>query len=135
MVGQQSLLQFLSAALEPVGACMGLSGVLLLAFLLGFPANEIVMPVALLIAGGSWGMETDAAALSSGLMAMGVDWKTGGMPDYIFPVPLALRHHLYDRLQGERKRQVDALGSGDPHCAGNRFVYTAASSAVVQYNN
>ena len=75
MVGQQSLLQFLSAALEPVGACMGLSGVLLLAFLLGFPANEIVMPVALLIAGGSWGMETDAAALSSGLMAMGVDWK------------------------------------------------------------
>ena len=76
MVGQQSLLQFLSAALEPVGACMGLSGVLLLAFLLGFPANEIVMPVALLIAGGSWGMETDAAALSSGLMAMGVDWKT-----------------------------------------------------------
>lgn len=76
MVGQQSLLQFLSAALEPVGACMGLSGVLLLAFLLGFPANEIVMPVALLIAGGSWGMETDAAALSSGLMAMGVDRKT-----------------------------------------------------------
>ena len=75
MVGQQSLLQFLSAALEPVGACMGLSGVLLLAFLLGFPANEIVMPVALLIAGGSWGMETDAAALSSGLRAMGVDWK------------------------------------------------------------
>lgn len=76
MLGQQNLLQFLSAALEPVGAWMGLSGVLLLAFVLGFPANEIVMPVALLIAGGSWGMETDAAALSAGLMAMGVDWKT-----------------------------------------------------------
>ena len=76
MVGQQNLLQCLSMALEPVGACMGLSGILLLAFVLGFPANEIVMPVALLIAGGTWGMETDAAALSAGLMAMGVDWKT-----------------------------------------------------------
>ena len=76
VVGQQRLVRFLSAARARVGACMGRSGVLLLAFLLGFPANEIVMPVALLIAGGSWGMETDAAALSSGLMAMGVDWKT-----------------------------------------------------------
>lgn len=38
----------LSGALEPLGKLMGLDGVLLLAFVLGFPANEIVLPVALM---------------------------------------------------------------------------------------
>ena len=43
-----NLLQWLSAALNPLGQCLGLDGVLLLSFLLGFPANEIVLPIALM---------------------------------------------------------------------------------------
>ena len=47
-IGNGNLLQWLSAALNPLGQCLGLDGVLLLSFLLGFPANEIVLPIALM---------------------------------------------------------------------------------------
>ena len=47
-VGNGNLLQWLSAALNPLGHALGLDGVLLLSFLLGFPANEIVLPIALM---------------------------------------------------------------------------------------
>ena len=47
-VGGGNLLQWLSAALNPLGHALGLDGVLLLSFLLGFPANEIVLPIALM---------------------------------------------------------------------------------------
>ncbi len=45
--GEQSLLQLIAGALDPFGVLLGLDGVLLLAFMLGLPANEIVLPVAL----------------------------------------------------------------------------------------
>lgn len=43
-----SLLLHLSSFLDPVGQIMGLDGTILLAFILGFPANEIVLPIALM---------------------------------------------------------------------------------------
>ena len=42
----QSLLNLLAGLLSPFGLLLGLDGVILLAFLLGLPANEIVLPVA-----------------------------------------------------------------------------------------
>ena len=47
--GGQSLLSFLSGALDPIGRWLGLDGVILLAFLLGFPANELVVPLIVMI--------------------------------------------------------------------------------------
>ncbi len=47
-VGGESLLLRTAEALEPAGALLGMDGVILLAFLLGFPANEIVIPCALM---------------------------------------------------------------------------------------
>ena len=47
-VGGESLLLTAAQFLEPLGKLMGMDGVLLLAFLLGFPANEIVIPCALM---------------------------------------------------------------------------------------
>ena len=43
-----SLLTLLAGALDGPGRLMGLDGMVLLAFLLGFPANEIVLPVLLM---------------------------------------------------------------------------------------
>lgn len=40
--------EYVARVLDPLGRVMGLDGVLLLAFVLGFPANEIVLPVALM---------------------------------------------------------------------------------------
>lgn len=47
-VGGTSLLQILSGWLNPLGQLMGMDGVILLAFLLAFPANEIVLPCILM---------------------------------------------------------------------------------------
>ena len=47
-VGEMTLLARCAAALDPLGRLMGLDGMILLAFLLGFPANEIVLPILLM---------------------------------------------------------------------------------------
>lgn len=43
------LLMALAGALDPLGRLLGMDGVILLAFILGFPANEIVLPIAVMI--------------------------------------------------------------------------------------
>ncbi|OUN25966.1 nucleoside recognition domain-containing protein [Pseudoflavonifractor sp. An85] len=47
-VGNATILAHITGFLEPLGQLMGLDGVILTAFLLGWPANEIVMPVMLM---------------------------------------------------------------------------------------
>jgi ferrous iron transport protein B len=47
-VGGESILSHLAGFLQPLGGLMGLDGFILLAFLLGFPANEIVVPCILM---------------------------------------------------------------------------------------
>ena len=46
--GGESLLKIVSDFLDPIGKMMGLDGVILLGFILGFPANEIVLPIILM---------------------------------------------------------------------------------------
>ena len=48
-VGDTQLLCLLADTLEPAGRFLGMDGVILLAFILGFPANEIVLPILSLI--------------------------------------------------------------------------------------
>ncbi len=47
-IGDVSALTFCADALDPLGTIMGLDGAILLGFILGFPANEIVIPVILM---------------------------------------------------------------------------------------
>lgn len=44
----QNLLWYLTNFLDPLGRLLGMSGVVLAAFLLGLPANEIVLPIVVL---------------------------------------------------------------------------------------
>ena len=53
-----SLLQIFSNFLDPFGKFIGLDGVIVLAFILGFPANEIVIPI-MIMGYMSLGMITD----------------------------------------------------------------------------
>ena len=46
--GGVSILSSCAAFLDPLGRLMGLDGVILIAFILGFPANEIVVPIILM---------------------------------------------------------------------------------------
>ena len=74
--GSGTLLTCLARALEPMGTFLGLDGVLLLAFLLGLPANEIVLPIALMayLSQSSLQGLGDPAALKAVLLANG--WCT-----------------------------------------------------------
>lgn len=44
-VGDITLLHQIAAALDPFGRALGMDGVIILAFILGMPANEIVIPI------------------------------------------------------------------------------------------
>ena len=47
-LGKMNILSYITAVFEPLGKLMGLDGETLSAFFLGIPANEIVLPVALM---------------------------------------------------------------------------------------
>ncbi|MBR6729178.1 MAG: ferrous iron transporter B, partial [Clostridia bacterium] len=47
-VANASLLSHCASALDPFGRLLGMDGVLIMAFILGLPANEIVMPIAIM---------------------------------------------------------------------------------------
>ena len=61
--GGSSLLQSAAEFLDPAARWIGLDGVILLAFLLGLPANEIVMPIVLMCYCNAAGL-TDYAGLA-----------------------------------------------------------------------
>ena len=44
-IGGNSIISIFSDFLNPVGIILGMDGIILLAFILGFPANEIVIPI------------------------------------------------------------------------------------------
>lgn len=49
VVGEVSMLERMVCMLEPMGRFMGLDGAILTAFILGLPANEIVIPIIIMI--------------------------------------------------------------------------------------
>ncbi len=77
-VGETSLLQFVSSGLDPFARIFGLDGVILLAFLLGFPANEIVFPIIIMayLSEGTMISMTDTGSLFLLLTENGWTWVT-----------------------------------------------------------
>ena len=75
--GDLSLLQHCANFLDPFAHLLGLDGVILLAFILGFPANEIVVPIIIMayMATGNI-MELDTASLHTLLVNNGWTWLT-----------------------------------------------------------
>lgn len=73
-----SLLTHISTFLDPFARLIGLDGVILLAFLLGFPANEIVVPIMIMAyMSSSYMMDMDNLfALKELLVANGWTWVT-----------------------------------------------------------
>lgn len=75
-LGGETLLVHLCALLDPFGRLMGMDGVILMAFILGFPANETVIPIMLMayLAQGNLTQVPDTLALKAILTANG--WTT-----------------------------------------------------------
>lgn len=74
----QTLLQLCAGFLDPLGGLLGLDGVILLAFILAFPANEIVIPILLMtyLSAGSLIDYPSLSALQDVLVGQGWTWVT-----------------------------------------------------------
>lgn len=75
-VGDSTLLTQIAMFLEPLGGLMGLSGPILMAFLLGLPANEIVLPILLMFYSQSGMLVEGGSQTGAMLAANGWTWTT-----------------------------------------------------------
>lgn len=77
-VGEASILTHIAAFLDPAAKVIGLDGFILMAFILGIPANEIVIPVLLMsyLATGQLTDFSTLAELREVLLANGWTWLT-----------------------------------------------------------
>lgn len=90
-----SLLSCITGILDPLGKLIGLDGVILTAFILGFPANEIVLPI-ILMAHLQSGYLMENVGPFCFVFYFGLPWLdcfNSPMHDYFLPVSLALFHH------------------------------------------
>lgn len=77
-IADTTLLCRISQFLDPLGRFIGLDGVILLAFILGFPANEIVMPISLMayLSTNEMGDYSSLESLKTILTDNGWSWVT-----------------------------------------------------------
>ncbi len=77
-VGGTTVLHLCTSFLDPFARMLGMDGVILMAFILGFPANEIVLPIVLMAytASGTLAPIGNLASLHGLLTANGWTWLT-----------------------------------------------------------
>lgn len=77
-VGDTSILSYCTAFLDPFAAWFGMDGTILFAFILGFPANEIVLPIILMsyLSQGTLVEVSDLSVLRELLTTHGWTWVT-----------------------------------------------------------
>ena len=74
LLANTSWLDLLAKLLDPPGQMLGMNGVILLAFCLALPANELVMPVILLALSGGDSLNVQQSPIA--LVTAGWTWKT-----------------------------------------------------------
>lgn len=77
-IGGISLLRHSAGFLDPFARLMGLDGVILMAFILGFPANEIVIPIVIMayMSGGTLVQMDSLVKMRELFLVNGWDWVT-----------------------------------------------------------
>lgn len=77
-IGDMNILSRCAEFLDPIGGLFGLDGVILIAFIMGFPANEIVLPIMLMIYMGETTLADagDLTVMGEVFRANGWSWVT-----------------------------------------------------------
>ncbi len=73
-VGSSGILEQISNALEPIGQYFGMNGVVLLAFILAWPANELVLPLILMMTQGG-NVLSEIALSGAAALAGEMNWS------------------------------------------------------------
>lgn len=75
LLGSTGVLGSFAELLHPVGAALGMSGAILAGFLLSFPANELLIPVILMILTGAQSLQ-DTVGAGATFLDAGWTWQT-----------------------------------------------------------
>ncbi|HHT23962.1 MAG TPA: ferrous iron transport protein B [Clostridiaceae bacterium] len=76
-MGDTTLLHSITNLFDPFGKALGMDGAIIIGFILGLPANEIVMPIIIMIYSAQGGLiELEGAALGQLLIQNGWTWVT-----------------------------------------------------------
>lgn len=77
-IGDMNILSRCAELLDPIGRFFGLDGVIIIAFIMGFPANEIVLPIMLMIYMGETTLADagDLTVMGEVFRANGWSWVT-----------------------------------------------------------
>ncbi len=77
-VGDATIIQHIANFLNPLGLLLGMNGIILVAFILGSPANELVLPIAIMMltATGVMSSADNTAYVGELLTMAGWTWKT-----------------------------------------------------------
>lgn len=104
--GGASIADHVSSLLDPFGRLLGLDGVILLAFIIAIPANEIALPTALMLyMQQGWMVELDGPVLGAVLSAHG--WT----------VLTAISLMLFSLLHNPCGTTIWTILAGDTKCA------------------
>lgn len=76
ILANTSVLTGCAAFLDPLGKLMGMNGVILLAFFFCLPANELFVPVVLMVLTGAKDLQSVAGVSGDLLLQVGWTWKT-----------------------------------------------------------
>lgn len=121
VLANADLLGTLSAFLDPVGSALGMNGVILLAFFLSLPANELLIPIMLLTLGKMGSIQRAAAGGAELLATVGMTWQTAlcTMVFTLFHWPCATTLLTIRKETGSWKKTAAAF-----------FLPTAAGAAI-----
>lgn len=108
-IGDASILIHFVEFLDPFARALGLDGFILMAFIIGLPANEIVPLILLMgyLATGSLTEVTDMFALKQIFLDQGWTWLTALNMMLFSAASLSMRYHARQHLEGNEKREVD----------------------------
>ena len=128
--------------LDPVGLLIGLNGVILLAYIVAIPANEIVIPTVLMLTvlathatgvgeGAGVMFELDSATTDSRRPARWrLDVADRHQPDALQPAAQSLLHDDLHDLQGDRQREMDDRGDAPAAGPGGRRLFLRGPAVV-----
>ena len=75
ILGNTNMMMDFAVFLDPVGCIMGMNGIILLAFILSLPANELLIPVIMMTVTGAGSLVGVADVSGTLLMGSGITWQ------------------------------------------------------------
>lgn len=111
LVANTPLLQWCINALNPIGIALGMNGVILFAFFLSLPANELLIPVILMSLSGVGSLREVTALSGELLLQSGMTWQIGicTMVFTLFHWPCATTLMTVYRETGSMKKTAAAF--------------------------